>query len=117
MDCLPAHGLEPEPFAGVVFAPRASLPPPSRLQRGVVAAFVLALHALFAWFVQYESQRRDDSTGAPDEPVAVAFIETLPRQVIRAEPTQDQAPMRIVPARPRVAAAPSTPGRQRTGTD
>ena len=117
MDCLPAHGLEPEPFAGVVFAPRAPAPPPSRLQRGAVAAFVIALHALFAWFVQYESQRRDEATGAPDVPVVIAFIETLPRQVIRAEPTHDLAPMRIVPARQRVVSAPSTPRQQRTGTD
>jgi hypothetical protein len=103
MDGMPAHGSEPEPFAGVEFAPRAPSPAPSRAQRGAVAIVVVALHALFAWFVEIESQRRDDGIDAVDEPVAIAFIEILPRQVIRAGPAPEPAPMRIVPALPRAA--------------
>jgi hypothetical protein len=110
MDCLPAHGHEPFPFDGVEFAARASAPPPSRAQRGCVAAFVIALHALFAWIVEVESQRRDDVAGPEEQPVVVAFIESLPRLVIRAEPVSEAPPMRIVAPRapaPRIQAKPS----------
>jgi hypothetical protein len=112
MDGMPTDGPELEPFAGVVFAPRARSTSASRAQRGLVAAMVIALHALFAWFVEYQSQRRDADADAVDDPVVVSFIETLPRQVIPAGRTQDLAPMRIVPAAPRaVPGLPSaTPG-------
>jgi hypothetical protein len=117
MDCLPAHGHEPEPFAGVVFAPRAISPAPSRAQRGTVAAVVIALHALLAWFVESQSQRREDLDGPRDEPVVVAFVETLPRQVIRAERTTDLAPMRIVRAPPRAPATRRAVPRDEPRTD
>src|SRR5436190_9614076 len=96
MDSLPAHGHEPFGFDDVEFAPRAPAPAPSRTQRSVVAAIVIALHAWFAWIVEIESQRRDDVTGPEDQPVAVAFIDSLPRLVIRPEPVREAGPMRIV---------------------
>lgn len=90
----PADPTDPEAIAWEVeslrFAPRLGHPPGWRLQHFNIGIGVVALHLLLWWLIEVQSRNRALEAAKDDIAIVIAFIQTLPRQVIRAEraPTQ-----------------------------
>jgi hypothetical protein len=96
------------------FAPRNAPPPGWRMQHVAIGIGVAALHLLFWWIVEVQSRGDALEAAKQDVAIVVTFIETLPRQVIRAErppvpATRAARPERAeVDPRPRTSPRPST---------
>ncbi|MGH8030148.1 MAG: hypothetical protein ACREO3_09455, partial [Arenimonas sp.] len=95
------------PVEALQFAPGPADQIGWRRERVVVGIGVLVLHVLFAWLLESQSQRRTREDARPDAAIVVTYIETLPRQWIRASDQRPApGPARQTPATPRPHASP-----------
>ena len=103
------------------FAPRTAGNAGWRREQVLVGIGVLALHVLLWWVFEAESRRRALQDGDTDTAIVVRFIETLPRQWIRAPRTpvdKDPAsPPGRTAAMPRPVAAPRPAARATPSAD
>jgi hypothetical protein len=106
--CEPDFVPEANPFAALRFAPRPPDADRGRKERSFATVLVVALHALFFWFIESQS-RNEPLAMREDEAIRVDFIARLPEQRIRAD--APAPPERATQAPPRTArpAKPQTP--------
>jgi hypothetical protein len=101
-----AHDAHSAPFAwdtDLQFAPRPDAARALRTQRVFATVFVVALHVLFAWLLEWQSHPRIEVT-KEEVVVAVDFIATLPPETIHAPeradtPSPDARPVATRPPR------------------
>jgi hypothetical protein len=104
------------PVEALRFEPRTATDAGRRREQVLVGIGVVVLHVLLWWLFEAESRRRAQEDAGADAAIVVTWIETLPRQWIRAPraPVQD----RVTPPRPattiRRPAPPRTPAPRAT---
>lgn len=107
------------PVESLRFAPRTAGNAGWRREQVLVGIGVLVLHVLSWWVLEAQSRRRAQVAAGVDAAIVVTFIETLPRQWIRAPRTavdnQDPRPPRRLAAAPRPLAA-ARPAARATST-